>query len=64
MSKKTEAPKLKALRSRECSHEELQAALVELIDLHNGLCAEIAGMMDRGQIKSKREAIWNKPYGL
>lgn len=62
--KKEKAPKLKTLKSRACSVEELQASIVQLIELHNGLVKDIKAMQSRGQIMSRTEAIMNTRYGL
>lgn len=64
MPKKTKAPKLKDLKERSCSLEELQAALVQLIELHNGMHDDINEMIRRGRIRSSEEARMNTPYGL
>jgi hypothetical protein len=58
------APTLKELKTRECTPAELQAALVKLIEMHNGTVADINAMISDGRIRSKREAIMNTPYGL
>jgi hypothetical protein len=59
----TKAPKLKTLKTRPCTLEELQAALVQLIELHNGMHDEINRMISSGRIRSSREALMNTPYG-
>ena len=58
------APKLEELKTRECSPAELQAALVQLIELHNGLNNAINRLIDSGAIRSRTEASMNTPYGL
>lgn len=64
MTKKTKAPKLKDLKDRSCSLEEIQAALVQLIELHNGMHDDINEMIRRGRIRSSEDALMDKPYGL
>lgn len=61
---KTIAPKLEELKTRPCSLEELQAALVQIIELHNGMHNDINIMIAQGRIRSSREAIENMTYGL
>jgi hypothetical protein len=58
------APTLEELKSRPCSLEELQAALVQLIELHNGMHNDINGMIAEGRIRSRREALMDTPFGL
>lgn len=67
---KTIAPKLSELKSRQCTPEELQAALIQLIELHNGMHNDINKMIEDGRIGSVRsrqtrqEAFENIRYGL
>ena len=61
---KTTAPSLEELKTRECTPAELQAALVKLIEMHNGTVADINGMISDGRIRSRHDAIMNTPYGL
>lgn len=61
---KVKAPTLKELKTRECSLAEIQAALVYLIELHNGNVEDIDVMVSNGRIQTRREAIMNTPYGL
>jgi hypothetical protein len=58
------APTLEELKTRECTPAELQAALVKLIDMHNGTVADINKMIGDGRIRSKQEAFENIRYGL
>ena len=60
----SKAPKLKDLKERPCSLEELQAALVQLIELHNGMHDEINRMISSGRIRSSAEAVMNRPYTI
>lgn len=62
--KKKTPPTLKELKSRECTKTELQAALIQLIELHNGLDARITSLLDSGRIRSSNETLMNTPYGL
>jgi hypothetical protein len=62
MAEKVKSPKLKDLKERPCSLEELQAALIKLIELHNGMNAVINRMVSSGQIRSRRDAIWDTPF--
>lgn len=62
MSKK--APSLETLKSKACSLQELQAAIVELIDLHNKLDARVTEYRRKGMIRSERESLMNTPYGI
>jgi len=64
VTKTTKAPKLKILKTRPCALEELQAALVQLIELHNGMHNDINRMIESGRIRSSREALMNTSYGL
>lgn len=57
-------PTLEQLKSRECTPVELQAALVHLIELHNGLHSDINAMIRSGRIRSSREASENMVYSL
>lgn len=57
------APRLSELKTRPCSIEELQAALIQLIELHNGM-HDIIAMIARGRILSTKDAIMNTPYGI
>lgn len=50
------APTLTELKTRVCSPEELQAALVKIIELHNQMEANINQMIQDGRIRSGREA--------
>jgi hypothetical protein len=59
-----EAPKLAELESRPCSLEELQAALVQLIKLHNGMHEDINNMIRQGRIRSSAEANMDRPYTI
>jgi hypothetical protein len=65
----TKAPrlKLKTLKTRSCTLPELQAALVHLIELHDGMNAEINRMISSGRIRSARDVerdIWNRPFDI
>ena len=53
----TEAPDLATLRSRPCTLEELQAALVKLIELHNSHAIKISSELDQKQPKEWRATI-------
>jgi hypothetical protein len=44
--------------------EELQAAIVQLIELHNGMHNDINKMIADGSIRSRQEALENVKYGL
>lgn len=61
---KVKAPKLKELKDRECSLAELQAAMIELIEMHNGLVKDLNDMVNSGRIRSRHETIMSTPYGL
>jgi hypothetical protein len=58
------APSFKELQTRPCTPEELQAALVKLIELHNGMHDDINKMIASGRIRSSREAFMNKEYTI
>ena len=61
------APSIEHLTTRPCSNEELQAALLHLITLHNELNDRINEFIVNGQIRSKRQVEddkFNTPYGL
>ena len=58
------APKLSDLKSRQCSPEELQLALIQVIELHNDMVAHINNLIRKGQIRSSFEVMLNTPYGL
>jgi hypothetical protein len=58
------APTFKELQTRPCSNEELQAALVQLITLHNGMHDDINKMIASGRIRSSLEAAMNKEYTI
>lgn len=62
--KKVKAPTLFELKTRPCSPEELQAALVQIIELHNKMHGAVNDMIGSGQIRSKMEVLMNTPYGL
>lgn len=62
--KKVKVPALKTLETRPCSPEELQAAIVKLIKLHNRLDAKIDRLISSGQIRSPGEVRMNTSYGL
>lgn len=57
-------PTLEQLKSKECTPLELQAALVQLIELHNGLHSDINALIRGGRIRSTRDALMNTSYGL
>jgi hypothetical protein len=61
---RVKAPGLQDLRERQCSTEELQAALVQLIELHNSMHDKINKMILDGRIRSHHEASMNTVYGL
>lgn len=58
------SPTIEELKTRPCTLEELQAALVQTIELHNRLEADINKMISSGQIRSREEAIWNQPMTI
>ena len=58
------APKLEELTTRECTLPELQAAIVHLIKLHNGMNEALNEMISEGRIMSKKEVSMNATYGL
>lgn len=61
------APKLETLKTTPCTLEELQAALVQLIEMHNALNKMIGDLISSGRIKSPEDARadeLDKPYGL
>lgn len=58
------APSLKELRERPCSLEELQAALVKIIDLHNKREESIVNMIKSGRINSSSRAIENMEFNM
>lgn len=68
MSEKSEkpssAPSLSRLKNEECTLPELQAALVQLIELHNGLHERLNEMIDQGRIRSAKAAAMDATYGL
>ena len=64
MTNKAPAPTLKELKERPCSAEELQAALVHLIELHNKLSDDINKMVSSGRIRSSHEAIMNTTFNI
>lgn len=49
------APRLKELKKRECTLPELQAALVQLIEIFNASEKETAKLADRVACKQDRE---------
>ena len=57
-------PSLEDLKTRVCSPSELQAAILHLIELHNGLNEKITAMERSGRIQSARDAYTNATYGL
>ena len=57
-------PTLEDLKTKELTLPEIQAALANLIDLHNKLNNAINDLIDSGQILSKSNANNNKRYGL
>ena len=57
-------PTLAELTSGPCSLDQLQAAIIELIRLHNQLDRKITAHENGGRIRSERETIMNTPYGL
>ena len=59
-----EAPKLAEMRVTAMSIEQLQASLVQLIDLHNKLEASISAMLRNGQILSPSQASSKTVYGI
>ena len=63
-SDNVKAPSLAELQTRPCSQEELQAALVQLIEVHNKLNARINELSSDGRIRSRNEVLMNTPYGL
>jgi hypothetical protein len=62
--KHSSAPSLERLKNDECTLPELQAALVQLIELHNDLHASLNEMIDKGRIQSTKVATMNATYGL
>lgn len=64
--KQPKAPKLAELKSRQCSPEELQAALVQLIELHNEMHDHLNRLIESGRIhlRSQREVAMDTVYGL
>jgi hypothetical protein len=58
------APTLKELKDRQCSADELQSALVMLIELHNKLESDINKMIKNGRIRSEQEAAATIRYGI
>ena len=60
----TPVPSLERLKTEACTLPELQAAIVHLIEQHNGSVANVARMISNGQIRSKDEANENAVYGL
>ncbi len=59
-----EIPTLDDLKTRECSVAELQAALLHLILLHNHMHDDINKMIADGRIRSSKESLMNKTFGL
>ena len=57
-------PTLNELKTRACTLEELQLALVQLIELHNGMHNDINVMISQGRIRSSKEAFDDMRYGL
>lgn len=55
MATKVKAPNLKMLKKRPCTLEELQATLLKLAELHNGLNDWIKTLIASGRIKSIRQ---------
>lgn len=53
----TKAPKLKELKERPCTLEELQAALVKLIELHNKQGKVMEEAINRKQDREWRAGI-------
>ncbi len=62
--KKVKVPKLVKLRTKRCSVEELQTALVTLVELHNKLVKDINDLIESGRILSKQKARELRHYGL
>ncbi len=62
--KPSSAPSLNRLKNEECTLPELQAALVQLIELHNGLHASLSKMIGQGRIRSTKVAAMDATYGL
>lgn len=63
-TEKTPAPALKKLKIEPCSIEEIQAAMVEIIELHNKLVSKISNLEDKGRILSSSDARNSQVYGL
>jgi hypothetical protein len=59
-----EVPKFADMHVAEMSKDQLQAALVQLIGLHNKLENAVHDMVRNGQILSPRQASSNTTYGL
>jgi len=57
-------PSLKELKERQCSPEELQSALILLIEKHNQLEEKIYRMEKEGRIRSAQEVSMTRRYGL
>lgn len=57
-------PLLEKLKTEPCSLEEIQYSLVKLIECHNTLVNEIAGMLERGQIRPARDALMSRRFTL
>jgi hypothetical protein len=57
-------PSLEKLKTEQCSLEELQAAVVQIIELHNGLVSEIDRLKQSGRILDTQAARDNRRYGL
>ncbi len=65
--KVTKAVSLAYLKKRTCTLEELQATLVKLCELHNGLNDWIKELIASGRIKSTREVRddrMNAPFDI
>lgn len=57
-------PRLATLKKGPCTPEQLQAALIQVIELHNELVSELNDLMRSGRIRSSSEARANRVYGL
>ncbi len=58
------APTLAELKSRPCTTEELQAALIQQIELYNHSMNALNEMIANGRIRSPQEALMNTAFGL
>lgn len=58
------APTLSELKTKELTVPELQAAVLQLVKLHNEMAAELNRLKGSGQIMSRQDAIMNTRYGL